>query len=51
MNLTNRIELAENNLQRTNDWIANSDSKIGIIIAFQVGVIAFLQQKVPKSRL
>lgn len=40
-----KISLAENNLQRVNDWIANSDNKIGIIIAFQVGVIAFFTTK------
>lgn len=45
MNPTNRIELAENNLQRINGWISNSDSKIGIILAFQAGVIVLLTTK------
>lgn len=45
LSLENKITLAENNLQRVNDWISVSDSKIGIIIAFQVGTIAFFTTK------
>lgn len=41
----NKIELAENNLKRVNYWISNSDSKIGIILAFQAGITAFLTTK------
>lgn len=45
MTIEKRISLAENNLQRINDWIVNSDSKIGVIITFQVGIVAFFTTK------
>lgn len=45
MNLLKRIGLAENNLERVNMWIANSDSKIGIALAFQAILPGFLSTK------
>ncbi len=40
-----KLTLAENNLQRVNYWISNSDAKIGIVLAFQGGLTAFLTTK------
>ncbi len=45
ISINNKVELAENNLQRVNEWIANSDTKIGFVITFQIALVAFLATK------
>ncbi|MDD5415388.1 MAG: DUF5706 domain-containing protein [Candidatus Daviesbacteria bacterium] len=40
-----RITIEEENLKRVTKWIQASDAKIGTILAFQAGLIAFLATK------
>jgi hypothetical protein len=40
-----KIEAAEKNLERITAWISASDTKTGIVLAFQGGMVAFLSTK------
>ncbi|MBU3979270.1 hypothetical protein KJ980_06080 [Patescibacteria group bacterium] len=42
MTTDKKISLAENNLQRINQWILHSDQKVGVALIFQAGLPAFL---------
>lgn len=42
-----RISTQEKNLKRIIGWILASDAKIATILAFQVGLVAFLTSKIP----
>lgn len=42
INSNEKINLAQNNLQRISEWISHADQKVGITLVFQAGLVAFI---------